>query len=213
MANLPISQLPEILGTGLTTNAEFAVAQSGTTYKVKRGNLYPYPVVYGLFSQTGNSATISGTTSESSIVGTGIGSLSVPANGFSVGDSFNCTMIGHLSSKNNDTLTIKVKSGSVILGQMGAITMPQCTNQHYHLQIYFTIRTIGGAGTSSIMSGGNFTYSKDASNTFEGEDFSELNNSTFDTTINNSLDITAQWSSSDVANSIYSEIFILNKVY
>jgi hypothetical protein len=213
MANLPISQLPEIPGTGLTTNAEFAVSQSGTTYKVKRGNLYPYPVVYGLFSQTGNGPIVSGTTSESSIVGTGVGSLSVPANGFSVGDSFACTIIGHLSSKNNDTLTIKVKSGSVVLGQLGAITMPQSTNQHFHLQLFFTIRSIGGTGVASIMSGGIFTYSKDASYSFEGDNFSLLNSSTFDTTNINSLDITAQWSSTDVQNSIYSEITILNKVY
>lgn len=43
MPNLPISQLPEL--TAITSNAEFAVAQSGVTYKVKAGyvssgNLY-----------------------------------------------------------------------------------------------------------------------------------------------------------------------------
>lgn len=35
MPNLPISQLPEL--TGITPNAEFAVAQGGTTYRVKAG--------------------------------------------------------------------------------------------------------------------------------------------------------------------------------
>lgn len=35
MPNLPISQLPEL--TAITSNAEFAVAQGGTTYKVKAG--------------------------------------------------------------------------------------------------------------------------------------------------------------------------------
>lgn len=43
MPNLPISQLPEI--TAITSNAEFAVAQGGTTYRVKAafassGNLH-----------------------------------------------------------------------------------------------------------------------------------------------------------------------------
>lgn len=37
MPNLKISQLPEL--TAITSNAEFAVAQSGVTYKVKGGNL------------------------------------------------------------------------------------------------------------------------------------------------------------------------------
>lgn len=35
MPNLPISQLPEL--TAITSNAEFAVAQSGTTYRIKAG--------------------------------------------------------------------------------------------------------------------------------------------------------------------------------
>jgi len=35
MPNLPISQLPEL--TAITSNAEFAVAQAGTTYKIKAG--------------------------------------------------------------------------------------------------------------------------------------------------------------------------------
>mgnify|MGYP003338823979 FL=1 len=37
MPNLPISQLPEL--TAMTSNAEFAVSQGGTTYRVKRGYL------------------------------------------------------------------------------------------------------------------------------------------------------------------------------
>ena len=35
MPNLPISQLPEL--TAITSNAEFAVAQAGTTYRIKAG--------------------------------------------------------------------------------------------------------------------------------------------------------------------------------
>jgi hypothetical protein len=211
MPNLPISQLPEL--TAVTSNAEFAVAQGGTTYKVKQSTLSPYPSVYGLFSQTGDSVSVSGTTTESTIVGAGVGSLSVPANGFSVGDSFNVSVLGHISSKNNDTLTIRVKSGSVVFGVMGPVTMSQSNNKHFDLQIYFTIRNIGAAGTASILAGGQFNYSKDASFSFEGADFTTLNNTTFDTTISNTLNITAQWSSVDSANSIYSEVLILNKLY
>ena len=216
MPNLPISQLPDISGSTLGylgPNAEFAVAQSGTTYKVKLSNLAPYPTVYGLFSQIADSVPVSGTTSEGSIIGTGVGTLSVPANGFSVGDSFNVAIMGHLSSKNNDTLTFRIKTDSVILGTIGPITMSQSTNKHFDLQLYFTIRAVGAVGVASIISGGQFNNSKDASFTFEGADYTNINNTTFDTTIPNTLDITAQWSSSDSQNSIYSEILILNKIY
>ena len=50
MPNLPISQLPEIT-TGLTANAEFAVSQGGTTYKVKSGYLSSGNL-YGVFIDT-----------------------------------------------------------------------------------------------------------------------------------------------------------------
>jgi len=166
-----------------------------------------------LFAQTANSTPVTATTSEITLIDGGVGSLSVPANFFSVGDSFLASMSGIISSANNETLQIKVKSGSVILGDTGLITMPSTTNKHFDLRIFFTVRSIGAATAASIAVSGQFTYSKDASNAFEGADFSTINNTTFDTTIANTLDITAQWGSNNATNNIYSELFILNKIY
>lgn len=204
--NLPISQLPEL--TGITPTAEFAVSQGGTTYKVKKTYLKE-----GIFAQTSDSVTVSGTTSETTIIGGGIGSLTVPSNGFSVGDSFKLIVSGDLSANNNDTLTLRVKSGSAILGSTGAISLPGVTNKHFSFDIHFTIRQIGAAGVASIISVGFFTYNKDASAGFEGGSFSTLNNTTFDTTISNTLDITAQFSSTNAANRIITELLVLSKEY
>ena len=167
----------------------------------------------GLFSQTVDGPTVTNTTTETNILGTGVGSLSVPANVFMVGDSFHITVIGHLSSKNNDDLRIRVKSGSVVLVDTGSINMPGLTNQHFELNMDFTIRAIGAAGVASIASGGQITYIKDASTAFEGLDFSVINNTTFDTTVLNTLTITAEWSAADPLNSIYTEIVTLTKTY
>lgn len=173
----------------------------------------PGPANYGVFSQTANSIAIAGTTTEGTLIDGGIGSLSVPANGFSVGDSFLAHMSGIISAKNNDTLTIRVKTGSIILGDSGAIIMPAATAKHWDLIVQFTIRQIGVAGVASIVSSGQLTYSKNASNAFEGADFSTINSTTFDTTVSNTLDVTAEWSSNDPINSIYTEFFVLNKIY
>lgn len=167
----------------------------------------------GLFSQTVNGPTVTNTTVESNILGTGVGSLSVPAGAFRVGDSFHVVVIGHLSSRNNDDLRIRVKSGAVVLADTGFINMPGLTNKHFELNIDFTIRAIGGAGVASIASGGQFTYIKNASSAFEGVDFSVVNNTTFDTTINNTLSITVEWNAANVLNSIYTEIVTLSKTY
>lgn len=177
------------------------------------GRPKPGTTNYGIYAQTANSTPITTTISERSLIDGGVGTLTVPPNAFSVGDSFLASMTGIISSANNETIQIKVKSGSVILGDSGLISLPQTTVKHFDLRIVFTVRQIGAAGTASIAVAGEFTYSKDASNAFEGDDFSTVNTTTFDTTTSNTLDITAQWGSTNAANIIYSEVFILNKIY
>lgn len=168
----------------------------------------------GLFTQTDNSASIGGAIATGSIIGTGVGTLTVPANMFQVGDSFKVTMAGGLDALNNKKLQIKIgASGGATLASTGQITMPNCTNQHWNLEITFTIRKLGLAGLAEIASNGYFLYTKDASVAFEGENFGVINNTTFDTTINNTLTIIADWDTNDVGNAIYSETLVLTKIY
>lgn len=200
-------------GSSGTSGVSGSSGTSGSAGTSGTSPVSPYPYVYGLFSQTGNSVTVSGTTLETTIVGNGSGSLSVSANGFSIGDSFSVKMFGDVGAQNGNTLTIQIKSGSVILGTTGAISMPSVTNSHFSLDIGFTIRSIGSAGIASISSSGFFTFTQNASGSLEASSFSTLNNTTFDTTIPNTLDITAQFSTTNASNFIYSEFFVLNKTY
>jgi len=199
---------PTTLGSGVPSSSNW-LRGDGSWQPITPG-----PTNYGLFAQISSSTPVTNTTSESSLIDGGVGSLSVPANAFSVGDSFHASLSGQLSSKNNDTLRVMVRTASgVILGDTGNITMPGITNKFWDLEIHFTVRQIGAAGVASIVCSGGFTYSKNASNAFEGADFSTINNTTFDTTTSNTLQITVQWGSADVLNSIYSSHFVLNKTY
>lgn len=212
MPNLAISSLPEL--TGITSDSTYVVEYSGTTYKIKQSTLVPLPLVYGLFSQTGSSITVSGTTVESSIIGGGVGSLSIPANGFRVGDSFHGVLIGHMSCVGTATLQIRIKTSTgILLSDTGVIAMEAATNKHWKLDVNFTIRNLGAASIGSIASGGLFSYTKNSGFNFEGVNFSIINNTTFDTTITNTLLITAEWNTNNTGNSIYSETFNLNKIY
>ena len=168
---------------------------------------------YGLFAQTANSTPITGTAAESTLVGTGVGNLSVPANSFKVGDSFVAKLYGHITCVGTATIQIRVKSGSVILGDTGIIALDVTTNKHWNIEVSFTIRSLGVASVGSIVSGGLFSYVKNSGLNFEGADFSIVNSTTFDTTILNTLNITAQWNSNNATNNIYSEIFTLTKTY
>ena len=173
----------------------------------------PLPVNLGLFAQTGNSTPITATTLEGTLIDGGVGTLSVPANGFVVGDSFVASLSGLMSAKNNDTITIRVKSGSVVLADSGALTLPTIANQVWSLGIEFTVRTLGGAGVASIVTLGQLHILKFASGTQEGFGFNSVNTTTFDTTVTNTLNITAEWSSNSASNSIYTDLFVLNKSY
>lgn len=212
MPNLPISGLPQA-GT-LDGTELFATVQSGITkYTTLNAIKYRPGNSYGLYNQTSTSTPVTNTTNETSLLDGGVGSLSVPANGFSVGDAFFAAMTGHISSVNNHTLRIRIKTGAVILADTGLITMPQTTDKHFTLDISFTINQIGAAGVASISTGGKFIFNKDAANAFEGATFSTENNTDFDTTINNTLAITAQWGTASTGDSIYSNLFTLSKLY
>lgn len=203
---LPQQTVIDFQGTGVT-----ATNGTGKTIVTIPGNI---PATnFGLFAQTGNSTPITATTTEGTLIDGGVGTLSVPANGFSVGDSFRADFGGLISAKNNDTIRIRVKSGSVILADSGPFTMPSITDQVWLLSINFTIRALGAPTVASIVTLGNLHVLKLASGTQEGFGFNSVNNTTFDTTISNTLSVTAQWSSNSALNSIYSDIFVLNKIY
>jgi len=175
----------------------------------------PGPTVYGLFSQTGDSAVVSGTTTESTLINGGVGTLSVPANGFSVGDSFRADFGGVMNVKpGGDTLRIRIKTiGGIVLADTGALSVPAVSNDVWILTINFTIRKIGGPTASSIVTLGNLHVIKSASSTPTSFAFNTVNSTTFDTTILNTLTVTAQWGSASLSNAIGSDIFVLNKIY
>lgn len=205
------------------------------------GRQKPSSINYGLFAQTTNSVPITNTTQAQSLIYVNferrvdndggvtesllcmdpslryygsVGALSVSANSFRVGDSFNANISGYISCSNNQPIGIRVMAngGATVLA-LTAITLASTTRKFFDLVVTFTIRAIGPAGVAKIATSGQFTYSKDASSAFEGSDFIYINDTTFDTTIDNTLDITAQWANASVSNSIYSEVFTLNKIF
>ena len=208
-STLNISTTPTT-DTGTTTNY---LTRDGSTGEVKVKTI-PGSTVYGVFVQTGTSVAVSATTVESTLINNGIGTTTVPANGFQVGDSFNGILIGHLSCVGTATLQIRIKTTTgVLLADTGVIAMNAATNKHWKLDVNFTIRQLGVASVGSIASGGLFSYTKNSGTNFEGTNFSIINNTTFDTTISNTLLVTAEWNTNNAGNSIYSEIFTLNKIY
>ena len=170
--------------------------------------------VSGLYAQTTNSTIVTNTTTETTIIGSGVGTLSVPANGFAVGDSFRAVFGGVINAGNNQTIRIKLKAGSVILLDSGIQNLGSAvTDDVWSLNVDFTIRQIGTAGVASIVSLGGFHYTKTNNASVQGFGFNTVNNTTFNTTVSNTLDVTVQWGNASTGNNIYSDVFVLNKIF
>jgi len=212
---IQINQYP-LTATDVNNEDYYDVDQwNGTSYESKKisGATLKNIITGGLFAQTGNSTPVTATTATQTLVDGGVGTLSVPANGFKVGDSFRVDMGGVMSAKNNDTLRIGLTSGAVDLATSALMVLPAITNQVWHMSVNFTIRAIGNAGTAELVTLAQFHILKLASGTQQGFAWNTVNNTTFDTTTGNTLDIVAKWSSNSALNSIYSDIFVLNKIY
>jgi hypothetical protein len=204
-----------------------AVFVDGVTQEMKvkdvMGNIQPItdfiPTIvvlsgnYGLYAQTSLGTLITNTTVETSLIGTGVGTLTVPANGFNVGDSFTAKICGNVSCANNETIHIRVKSDGNVIADAGVFQMKITTNKYFELIIEFTITKIGGLGVAELFVNGQYSYNQNANTNLDGVNFALISNTTFDTTIANSLTITAQWGASKVENKIQSQNFVLTKVY
>lgn len=162
----------------------------------------------GLYAQTVVSATLTNTTTETSIVGTGVGSLTIPANHFVVGDSYHAKIGGEISAQNGDDITIRITSGATILATTGTIALSPTTGLGWECEIDFTIAAIGATG--SICTNGNFAYTRNTGG-LEGYVFQDVE--VFNSTVANTLDITAEWGQAKTQDQIHSANFVLHKTY
>lgn len=211
MAKIKISQLTA-KGANLANTDLLPIAEvSGAAYVTKRVN--GNNVNNKLFSQTSNGTLITNTIAQTSLLGTGVGSLTIPANNFVVGDSFHLNIKGDLSSLNNADLTIDIKSNGVTLATSGVIVLPLIINDFFELEIDFVIRSIGAATVGSIFTAGEFNFMQHSGNNFQGNMFHFLNNTTFDTTISNTLNIYATWGAASTSNKIQSNFTNLRRTY
>jgi hypothetical protein len=205
-SNLTQRSTIDFIGAGVTA------ADDGTKTTVT----IPGPVAttnYGLFAQTALGTNITNTTTETSLIGSGVGSLSIPANFFKVGDSFALKMCGLLSSAQNETIHIRVKSDGTTIADAGIFPMKLATNKYFELVMDFTVTKIGGAGVAELFTNGQYSYNHNTQGEIAGNNFALISNTVFDTTVINSLSITAEWGLAKSANSIRSQNFVLIKTY
>lgn len=158
-----------------------------------------------IFTQTADQ-TIANTVTETTMIGTGVGTLTLPANFFVAGKTIRIKMSGVYSTVaiTGDTITIKVKYGStVITTKATSSLLTGATNLSWWGEIMITCRTTGSSGT--VQSAGSVRYQI---TTVGGIAEDELNNGAATTTINtttsNALDVTVTHGAANASNTIKS---------
>lgn len=162
----------------------------------------------GFFSQTAQGPTVTNTTTETDILGAGVGSLTVPANTFKIGDCFHAKTGGIVSAQNGDGLIIRIKNGVNVLASTGVINLQAVASLPFEIEIDFTLRSIGATG--QIFTNGNFAYNRNVGS-LEGFVFSDLQ--TIDTTLISTLMITAEWQQAKTQDIIFTDMATLYKTF
>jgi hypothetical protein len=157
-----------------------------------------------LYVATANK-TVAATTSETSLIGTGSGSLTLAAGLFTVGKVIHIRLMGVISDSGTPTLTVKLKLGSTVVASTGAATLPaDITSKQFVADFWAVCRTTGGSGTV-------FGHGEARADTTVLPVVSTAA-ATVDTTGTLALDVTAQWSSGVAGNTMTVSFVLLERI-
>jgi hypothetical protein len=199
------SGIAVVLGVG--SNGKWVAVESNEISNVPTTNSF------GLYSQIADGPVVEDTDVATSVIGSGVGTLSVPANTFRVGDTFIARIGGKISVQNNNRLKVDICTNGNVLATSGFISLGGATDKDWFLETDFVIRSVGAATIASIHSNSLFRTQRNGGQQFEGFVFDTTNNTTFDTTIINTLDIQVTWETASVNNTLFSDFFVLTKIY
>lgn len=162
------------------------------------------------FRQTADKS-VSNTASETSIIGTGLGTLTLGANFWVVGRTVRIKLVGTLANTGTPTLQIKAKQGSTTLIDSTALTLPALTGtQYFTCEILLTCRTTGASG--SVQATMDFEFSSAAGAVALDDLTVAPNLATVDTTASGALDVTATWGTASSSNTIVSVVGIVEVI-
>lgn len=158
-----------------------------------------------LFTQTATATAVTNTITETSIVGTGIGTNATPAAFLTPGKVIRIKgFILYSSAAVPGTLTVRVRYGtsvisSTIIGTLTYTPTASITNQSLELDFWMTCRTTGVTGTVTHYYSNRINT---AASTSYFINSSLTGTTTINTTAANTIFVTAQWGTAAAANSI-----------
>lgn len=154
----------------------------------------------GVIFNQNSSVTVANTTTETSLLGTGLGSATLPANFATAGRSIRVRSYGYISNTDTPSATLRIKVGSVtILTSTGSLPSG-LSDALVEFDFTFRFATIGATGT--IIGQGSTKITSGAFVSSVGRALVMTAPVTIDTTVGNLLDVTYQWGTASASNTI-----------
>lgn len=169
-------------------------------------SVWQSPQIIGLYSAT-SSITVANTIVQTSLIPSGVGSLTVPANYFTPGMSFQLSCGGFFrDNANNTQITFRLTNSGTLFstGLLALSNVPLATTA-WNISTQFTY--VGGTTLTT-----NFVFTYNGGNDMFGFT-SQQSNSVFNTLVPNTLDFTVQWAVANVNNTITCNYFTLTRMY
>ena len=157
-----------------------------------------------IFTQTADQ-TIANTTTETTMFGTGVGTLTLPANFWTVGKTIRVEIHGDFADTGNPTAEIQAYYGETSLIDSGAIALSGLGGtEEWECEVIITCRSVGGSGTLQTVIDWEYETTT-GSSAIERLDVAGALQ-TVDTTASGALDVTFQWGTAAAANTIHSHV-------
>lgn len=140
--------------------------------------------------------TVASTASETTLIGSGAGSLALAANALSsVGRTIRIEAMGYVSDTGTPTLRLKFKLGSTVILDSTAVTLGSgISNKLWRFSGLITTQTAGASG--KLFAQGQFTQNGSVTDMVSTAQIS------IDLTAALTADLTAQWSASSASNTV-----------
>lgn len=157
-----------------------------------------------IFTQTADQ-TIASSTTETTLFGAGVGTLTLPANFWTVGKTIRLEIHGDFADTGTPTAEVQAYFGAVSLVDSGAITLSGLSStEGWQAEVTITCRTTGATGTLETHIDWEYETTT-GSSAIERLDVAGTN-TVVDTTASGALDVTFQWGTNSASNTLTSKI-------
>jgi len=189
--------------TGQTTNGDFWNDSTQKTLQTFVAGI-EQSLNGCIFTQTADKV-IEDTTTATTMFGTGVGTLTIPADFWTLGKTIKIKIYGNIEDNSTPTARIKGTLSGTPLVDSGAITLKGLSSvEEWQCEMIMTCRTIGSSG--KIQTVINWEYET----TTGSSPIERLNIpstlTTIDTTLSDTIDITFQWGTKSISNILTSKI-------